>query len=111
MTKMKITIFKMIDIAKLKKSIPPQFSDLLPKFKEDKQLSVLLFLGDKVILSNQTKRGITKLGETNFKKLAIGYEFTLDSYKLLKEHNFEVVLRKEIFWTDERYIEITQNLN
>jgi hypothetical protein len=70
-------------------------------------VSAILFIGEEVILSRQSQKGIDKLGDgTGVRRFALGYEFTQDSVALLKQHQIEPIAMKDFGWTDERYIAI-----
>lgn len=108
---LKIKVFKELDFNKLNNIIPQWYKSLISALPNESIYDIAIFPNDKVILSGNAQKVVSKLGKNNDNRmLALGYCFTKETRLLFKENNIEIIELHEFHWTDESYTNIRQGI-
>jgi hypothetical protein len=107
---MKVNVITGVGGPAVRQALPTRFQQLLTTAPEaDKIYTLLVFSGDKVLVSAVVERALRQLKvEPDSQLLTFGYNFTVEANALLKAQGALIYSLRDYHWTDESFKRIDQ---
>jgi hypothetical protein len=84
--------------------VSPRYKGII--LNSDEVVTGLIF-PEEVILLSDVRKALKRINQdSEIKRIAVGYNFTIEAQQLLKEYNFNIFTISNFEWSDERYKEI-----
>ncbi|MDK8643919.1 hypothetical protein ABZ787_13270 [Micrococcus luteus] len=88
----------------IKKMVSPIYKGIIPNSNE---IVTGLIFPEEIILLSDVRRALKRINQdSEIKRIAVGYCFTIEAQQLLKEYNYNTFSISNFEWSDERYKEI-----
>ncbi|UPO90164.1 hypothetical protein [Niallia sp. Man26] len=88
----------------IKKMVSPIYKGIIPNSNE---IVTGIIFPEETILLSDVRKALKRINQdSEMKRVAVGYSFTIEAQQLLKEYNYNTFSISNFEWTEERYKEI-----